>query len=32
VDCYSQYRHFVENNEDLAQRYINEYLITTKKQ
>lgn len=27
VDFYSQYRDFVDNNEELAMRYINEYLI-----
>lgn len=29
VDCYSQYRDFVDNNKELAMRYINEYLITS---
>lgn len=27
VDFYSQYRHFVDNNKELATKYINEYLI-----
>ncbi len=29
VDCYSQYRDFVDNNKEFAERYINEFLIVS---
>ena len=29
VDCYSQYRDFIDTNKELAIRYINEFLIVT---